>query len=156
EQAEKDLQAYREKEGLENIEERRSMIDQKLTALTAAVMNARTERISKETLYRQMKALSPADLATFPDMLSDKTLQDMRDQLSTLQRQQARLSDTVGDKHPDMIRVKAEIKAMEDRIAAQVQDIVDAVELEYKTAQQQEVNLQANLDAIRQEAYEIN
>ena len=53
-----------------------------------------------------MRGLSPADLATSPRMIADQTLQDLREQLGKAQREQARLAETAGEKHPEMIRVR--------------------------------------------------
>jgi succinoglycan biosynthesis transport protein ExoP len=156
EEAEKALQAYREKEGLENVDERRGLIEQKLTTLTGAVLNARTERITKETLVSQMRSLSPAQLATHLAVLGNGQIQSLRGQLAELQREAVRLSETVGEKHPDMVRVRSEQRALEDKLAAETQNIVRSAETDYRTAQQQESNLQASLDAIKAEANEIN
>jgi capsular exopolysaccharide synthesis family protein len=155
EEAERALQAYREREGLVNLEERQGLVDQKLTSLTAAVMNARTERITKETLYNQMKALPSSQLESFSLVMQNVVVQGLKSQLAELLRELARLSENLGEKHPDMIRVRTQIRATEDKIRAEIQNIVRSVESDYQTARQQEANLQANLEAIKQEAQEI-
>src|SRR5262249_23502750 len=50
EAAERALQQYREAEGVLSLEERQSLVDQRLSALSAAVVTARTERIAKEAV----------------------------------------------------------------------------------------------------------
>src|SRR5262249_57933368 len=60
--AEKALQQYREKEGLVNPEERQSLVDQKLQALNMAGLDARTDRIAKETIVNQLRNLAPSAL----------------------------------------------------------------------------------------------
>jgi len=47
EEAEKALQAYREREGLVNQEERQGLVEQKLEMLNGAILDARTDRIAK-------------------------------------------------------------------------------------------------------------
>ena len=56
------------------VEERQTILDQKLTTLAGAVLTARTERITKEALYRQMRALPPAQLGTFPLVMDSGAL----------------------------------------------------------------------------------
>jgi succinoglycan biosynthesis transport protein ExoP len=154
--AEQALQAYREREGLINVEERQTLVDQKLAALTAAVVNARTERITKETLFNQMHLLSSGQLESYPAVMGSAVVQALKGQLAELQREQARLSETYGDRHPDMVRVRNQIRSTEEKLRAEAQNVVKSIENDYLTARQQEANLQASLDAIKREALEIN
>jgi capsular exopolysaccharide synthesis family protein len=155
-ESERALQQYRERQGLMNLEERQALVNQKLTSLASAAMTARLERISKETLYNQMKALPPSQLASFPLVTSSASLQPLRTQLADLQRQQARLSETLGERHPEMVRVRAEIRAVEDKIAADVQNVIHAVETDYETARQQEASLQASMETVKRELLDLN
>jgi capsular exopolysaccharide synthesis family protein len=103
-----------------------------------------------------MKSLPPSQLASFPLVLSNTALQPLRSQLAELQRQQARLSETLGEKHPEMVRVRAEIRALEDKIAAESQTVIHSVETDYETARQQEASLQASMEAVKREMLELN
>jgi polysaccharide biosynthesis transport protein len=156
ETAERILQAYREKEGLVNLEERQTLVEQKLTTLSAAALNARTERIGKEALYSQMKNLAASQLDSFPLVMSNGVVQQLRSQLAELQKEQARLTENLGDKHPDMIRVRAQIKAAEDKLREEMHTVVRSVETDYRTAASRETSLQASLEAAKQEALEVN
>jgi succinoglycan biosynthesis transport protein ExoP len=155
EAAEKALQEYREREKLLNLEERKQLVEQKLTTLMGAAMTARTERITQQTLYVQMKNLSPERLGAFPLLIANPTVQSIRTQLAELQREHSRLAENLGDKHPDMVRVRTEMRALEDKLGSETQNIIRSVESAYRTAAEQEVNLQANLDAVRQEAFDL-
>ena len=75
--AEKALQAYREKEGLVNLEERQNLIDQKLSTLSTAVLEARTERISKEAQLNQMRNAS-GQLESFPLVMGSGVVQNLK------------------------------------------------------------------------------
>jgi exopolysaccharide transport family protein len=154
--AEKALQQYREKEGLLNFEEKQSLMDQKLSALNGAVLNARTERITKETVYNQMRNLGPAQLESFPMVIGSLVIQRLKSQLSDLEKDQARLSETLGDKHPDLIKVRSQIRATEEKLRSEIRDVVRAAETDYRTAGQQEANLQVSLDVVKREALEVN
>ncbi len=156
EAAEKALQQYREAEGLVNLDERQGLVDQKLQTLAAAVVNARTDRISRETLYRQMRALPPAQLSSFPLVMDSTVIQGLRGRLAELKDEEARLAETLGDKHPDLVRLRGRVKATEDKIAAETQQIVLSVETAYRTALEQEASLGADLEAAKREALVFN
>jgi polysaccharide biosynthesis transport protein len=150
------LQEYREREGLVNLEERQGLIDQKMTTLNGAVLNARTERISKETVLAQLKQLPQSQLETHPQVLSSPLVAGLRSQLLELQRKQTQLSETLGDRHPDMLEVKRQLRGVEDKIRAELDNVLRAMETEVQAARQQEASLQASLEGAKHEALEIN
>ena len=154
--AEKALQAYREKEGFLNFEERQSLVDQKLNTLATAALTARTERIGREALLNQMRNLGSNQLESFPLVIGNTVVQSLRTELSDLQKEYAKLSETLGDKHPDLVRVRNSIHTTEEKLRNEMRNVVRSVETEYRTAASQEASLQAGLEAAKQEALEVN
>jgi succinoglycan biosynthesis transport protein ExoP len=156
EAAEKALQEYREREGLIDHEERQSLVQQKLETLNAAVLDARTERIAKETLAKQITTLSPAQLETLPLVSGNETVQALKNELTSLQRDQARLAETLGDRHPDMVRIRSQIRKTQERLRAEVRNVARAAESEAQAARARETQLEANLDAVKREAQDVS
>ncbi len=154
--AEKALQQYREKEGLVNPEERQSLVDQKLQTLNIAMLNARTDRIAKETVWAQLRGLSPAVIGSYPAVLSNPVVQGLKSQLADLHKDEVRLSESLGEKHPDMVRVRSEIRATEEKLRNETRNVIQAAEADYRTALSQEASLLANLEAVKQEAMAVN
>jgi succinoglycan biosynthesis transport protein ExoP len=152
EAAERALQEYREREGLVNYEEGQGLGDQKVIALSTAVLQARTERIARESLYNQMRSLPSSQLASFPAVLANPIVQGLRTRLSEAQQKLSRLADTLGDRHPDMQVLRAEITANEDKLRVEIQSVLRSVESEYRTALQQETKLEANLEIAKRES----
>jgi succinoglycan biosynthesis transport protein ExoP len=156
EAAEKALQEYREREGLIDHEERQSLVQQKLETLNAAVLDARTERIAKETLARQIATLTPDQLETLPLVSGNEAVQTLKTELTGLQRDQARLAETLGDRHPDMVRVRSQIRKTQERLQAEVRNVARAAESEAQAARAREAQLEANLDAVKREAQDVS
>jgi succinoglycan biosynthesis transport protein ExoP len=154
--AEKTLQQYREQEGLINFEERQSLVDQKLQTLNGAMLNARTERIAKETLFNQVRNLGPVQLESFPSVMANPVVSQLKNELSDLQKEQTKLAETLGDKHPEMLKVRSQIRATEEKLHAEARNVVRAAENDYRTAASQEANLNASLEAVKQEALGVN
>jgi polysaccharide biosynthesis transport protein len=155
-EAEKALQTYREKEGLVNVDETQALLDQRLQSLTAALMNARTDRIAKEAVLSRMRALPQGDLGTFPPVAQSPVLQALRARRADLREDEAKLQDSLGERHPDMVKVRARIATLEDQIASEVKTIVSAVENDYETARQQETALAAELEGAKRSALQTN
>ncbi len=150
-EADQSLQAYREREGLVSIAERRTTVEQKLAALTAAEISARTERVAKETLHEHLRGLSRAELLAFPLVKSNSVIAGLRARLAELREEESRLSDTLGDRHPDLLAVRARITRAEEQMEGELSEIVRSVEADYRTALETEKNLQASVEEAKQE-----
>lgn len=158
EQSEQALQKYRERTGAVALEDRQNIVVQRLSDLNAAVTRARTERIEKESVYNQIRAIQDdrAALDTFPAILNNGFVQQLKGQLNELQRAQAQMAEKLGARHPDMLKVQSAIESTQNRINAEVQKVVQALRNDYQAAQANERSLQASLDQQRGEAQELN
>ena len=156
EEAEKRLQEYREREGLVNQEEKQGLVEQKLETLNGAVLEARTDRIAKESLYNQVMNATPAQLESFGLVLASEPVQALKIELAALQKEEARLGEALGDRHPDMVRVRSQIKATQDKLRAEIRNVARSAESEYRTALAKEARLAASLESVKGEAQSTN
>ena len=158
EQAELALQHYREQNEAISLEDRENIVVQKLADLNAAVTKAKTERLQKEAIYRQLEAAGKdaATLDTFPAILGNAFIQTQKTELAALQRQQAQLAERLGDRHPDMVKIRSAIQKAEVELRAEVARVVQAVRTEYQAALDQETSLMAALTQQKGEALAMN
>jgi polysaccharide biosynthesis transport protein len=156
EAAEKALQEYREKEGLIDHEERQGLVQQKLETLNGAVLDARTDRIAKETLASQLSSIGPSQLEDIPLVAGSESFQRLRAELANLQRDESRLAETLGERHPDMVRVRSQIKTVQEKLRSEARNVARAVQSEAQAARSREAKLQANLDAVKGEAQDVS
>src|SRR5688572_142506 len=158
EKSEQALQQYREKTGAMALEDRQNIVVQRLADINAAVTRARTERIEKESIYNQIRAIQGNRTAidTFPAILNNVFIQQLKGQQNELQRQQAQLAEKLGARHPEMVKVQSAIETTDARINAEVQKVVQALHNDYQAALANERSLQASLDQQRAEAQELN
>ncbi|MFA5908981.1 MAG: polysaccharide biosynthesis tyrosine autokinase [Vicinamibacterales bacterium] len=158
EKSEQALQQYREKTGAMALEDRQNIVLQRLSDLNAAVTRARTDRIEKESVYNQIRAIQNDRTAvdTFPAILNNAFIQQLKGQLNEQQRLKAQLGDKMLARHPDMVKVDSAIGTTETRINAEVQKVVQALRNDYLAAQANERSMQASLDQQRAEAQDLN
>jgi exopolysaccharide transport family protein len=150
--AERALHEYSQQQGLVNAEERQGLVGQKLTSLNASLLAARSERIAKEGLLAQLRTLPLSQLESHPQVLASPLIAGLRGQLAELQREHTRLADTLGDKHPDMVRVKGQIRAFEERIRAELENVLRSMEADLQAARQQEASFHASFEAAKHES----
>jgi polysaccharide biosynthesis transport protein len=157
EAAEAKLQHYREQNDAISLEDRENIVVQKLADLNAAVTKAKTDRIQREAMYRQLTQVQgTAALDTFPAINGNQFIQQQKAELASLQRQQAQMADKLGERHPEMIRIKSTIEAAQAKIQAEVAKVVQSVKNDYQAALAQEQTLSGALEQQKGEAQSMN
>jgi capsular exopolysaccharide synthesis family protein len=149
------LQKFTEREGLANIEERRTLLEQKLRDLGAALTVAKTRRLDKEALYREMRAAAnPEEL---PQVIASPLVQGLRAELAALERQAAQFAARgFLDQHPEVAKVRQQGEGMRHRIAQEARRVVRAAENDYRVAGAQEASASSALEAAKLEAQELS
>ena len=152
------LQRYREMNDAVSLEDRQNIVVQRLADLNAAVTRARTERIEKEAMYNQIRSIQSnrAALDTIPAIVANRFIQDLKTELASLQRQEAQLGEKLGERHPDMVKVRSAIQNTQQKLQAEVAKILQATRTEYQAAVEQERSLIGALDQQKAEAMALN
>ena len=154
EQAEAALQQYREQNDAIPLENRESIIVQKLSDLSAAVTQAKTDRFQKQAVYAQLESLRQSGdaLDSFPAILSNTYIQQQKAYLAQLQSQYTQLSEKLGERHPEIIKVESAIHMSQTKLDGEIAKIVQSVRNEYKAALAKENSLIQELNQQKLEA----
>jgi len=157
EQREKALQAYREQHDAVSLTAGQNIIAQKLADLSGAVTRAKTDRIEKEAQYREWLAIRQAgSLDSIPAVMANPFIQQLKGDLSRLQREYAELSESLGARHPTLVAKQAEIDTAERRLTAEVDRVIVSQRSAYQAAQAQESSLVNALEDQKREALAQN
>jgi succinoglycan biosynthesis transport protein ExoP len=152
------LQRYVESQDAVSLQDRQNIVVQKLADLNAAVTRAKTERIAKQTLYEQLQTMQDGktSVETLPVVLSNGALQQGRAQLADLKQKELGMTQDLGDRHPDLVKLRAEIASTEARLKGELAKVLESVKNEYLAAQSAEQNLVRALDAQKHEVFDLN
>jgi capsular exopolysaccharide synthesis family protein len=157
EESEAALQRYKEAHDAVAVEDRQNIVVQRLADLNAAVTKAKTERISREATYNQLKALQGTSaIDTAPAVIGNEYIQRLKAEVGDLQRQQAQLSERYGDRHPEMVKVRTALQTVEAKYDAEVGKVIQSVRAEYEAALAQERSLVGALEGQKTEALGLN
>jgi capsular exopolysaccharide synthesis family protein len=149
-QSETALQNYREQRGAFSVEE--AQLTQKLNELSSLVTRAKTARLEKETVHRQLEeAKNNGQLAKSPLVIGNPAIQQLRQELAELQRQRADMEQKLGERHPEMVRLTGAIEAVDARLRNEIDNVYNASKNDYVTAQEHEQNLVNALNSQRGE-----
>ncbi len=152
------LQNYRETQGAVTLNDRQSIMAQELADLNGAVTRAAAVRIARESRYREIESAQddPRALDRFPEILGNAFIQQQKARVVELQREATRLAGELGDLHPDLIAVRADVEDAELRLRAEVDKVVDSVRTEYEVARNEEEQLRSELDRRTQAALALD
>ena len=158
EQSEAKLQRYREQNDAISLKDRENIVVQKLSDLNGAVTQAKTERFQKEALYRQLESLrgNSSMLDTFPAILTNTFIQQQKTELAQAQSQYAQMGDKLGERHPDMVKLRSAIQVTQTKVDGEIGKVVQGVKNEYLAALAKENSLAGALNAQKGDALTMN
>lgn len=156
--SEEAMARYREQHDAVALDDRQDIVVQKLGDLNAAVTRAKMERIEKEAVYRQVQGIQNdrAALDTFPAILANSFVQAQKAELASLQRQLAEASERLGDKHPEIVKLRLAIQMVEAKLQGEIGKVVQSVRNQYQAILAQETSLTAALNQQKHEALAMN
>ena len=114
-------QRYREKQDAGSLDSSQNIVVARLTQLNEALTRARTDRIQKESLWKQIQAAGQDVDSISSVMLSNPSVQNAaRRRSNQLQQERSRVTERYGEKHPEL--PEGHDAAGQRRAAAQVGD----------------------------------
>ena len=115
-QSELALAQYKEKQDAGALDSTQNIVVARLTAQNDALTKARLERIQKEGLLRQIKSVGQ-DVEAISSVIANPNIQTLRSTFNALQQESARLAER-RDKHPERLKVAAQLASTEKQLKA--------------------------------------
>ena len=152
--SERVLAEYRENQNALSLEDRQNIVIARLNQMNDAVTRAKTQRVQRETLYRQISGAK--DREALISIVQNPFIQNLKTRLAELQRDRGRLLDRYGEKHPQVQNVTTQIADTERQIDAEVDKTVQAIRNDYEAALAEERTLSADLEGQKAAAMDLN
>jgi len=150
ESSEEELQRYAKSNSILFLDERQSMISEKLRQLQEEATRAEADLIRKESLYNQVRS---GDLASVPGILEHKLYQDLSVRLADLRREYSELLATFTPEYPRVKRLKSQVDELENAVERERRAFARRVEDDYYAAANRERLLN---EAVTQQTQEFN
>ena len=148
------LAQYRTKQDAGSLGSGQNIIVARLTQLNEAVTKARTDRIQKEGVWKQVRAAGQ-DLESISAVIANAGVQNLRNQLNALLQDRTRITERYGEKHPEYIKVNTQIANTERQLEAEIKKAVQNAKNEYDAAVTQERVLQESLNESKSAATDL-
>jgi len=129
-------------------------ITAKATEVTAELTRVSAARLEKETALNRAEALrnDAEALLRLPQMAADPVVQGLRLDLMKLQQERAILGEKLQDRHPDMIKLRADIQATQAKLQTEMERVTAAMRADVDAARAAERSVRAALDDQKQRA----
>jgi uncharacterized protein involved in exopolysaccharide biosynthesis len=152
------LQAYQAKADLLGLKDQREITQAKIMDFNRAYLEAQSQRMTAESKLRELSRIAkdPATSETLLSFAGDPVIQKLKAAASDLQIERSKLAQINREKHPDLIQLDAQIREVNERLHAEVQKMIRAVETDYKVAKGREETVLANVNELRREARALN
>jgi len=142
------LENYRCSTGLVSLEQSQDIVVSRLKELSSAYTAAQGERITALTAYNQLKSLPRNDLnalESLPAVVNNALIQDLKRDYINLESQYQKLLDKYTPKHPEMVRLSAQINSLKSKIFSEIDKITQKYHLDYEASLEQENELKNQL-----------
>jgi uncharacterized protein involved in exopolysaccharide biosynthesis len=148
------LQTYQTQADLVGVQEQRQITQAKAVESHRAYLAAQNERLVIEAKYRELIRIAkdPTGAETLSLVADDPLIRKLKTEASDLQIERAKLAQVSKSKHPDLLQLDAQIKQVNQRLQAEIQKLLRAVENEYNVAKSREAALERNVEQLKREA----
>lgn len=144
-ESERQLAEYRATQDAISLGEGSNIVSQRLTQLSDRYTEARSRRQNREVLYKQIAAADPKDRGSLSAVATNPVVQSLRGQLTTLERERARLQERYLPGYPDLVKVNNQIADLQKQITAEVDRAVETIRNDYETARAEEQSARQEL-----------
>jgi exopolysaccharide transport family protein len=150
------LQKYMEDNKLVNVisDDYNTITSQKLAELNQKLIEAETNRKEAEARYKlALRARTDTSkLDSIREFLDSPVIQKVRERELEISKREAELSQKYGPRHPKMVALRAEKKAIERQRVGEINQIINSLENQYKIAQTKEKAIRSALENQKQQA----
>jgi capsular exopolysaccharide synthesis family protein len=153
------LQAFKEQEGLIDVDGIVTVSANELSAINQRLVDARSKRAEAESQYRQVKSIKKNDwqkLASVPAVLSHPLIQTFKADEARAKAKVDELSKRYGRRHPNMQAALSDLHAAQASLKSQVLQIVAGIKRQYQIAAANEWSLQKSVKENKEQIQDIS
>ena len=138
--SEKALTQYREQHNASSLEEKQNLVVARLNQLNETLTRTRNDRVSKQSVYEQLKGADPSNDAidNFPIIGTNTGVVEAKNTLATLNATKASYVGRYGPDHPKMTDINLQIENGKRRLIAERTKVLENVRNDYNAIVAQE------------------
>jgi len=157
--SENQLQAYRDKNKLVDVQGVNTLIAKELDRITEKLVDARSKKLEYQSTFQQLQAITEVNLASLsnlPVILRHPLVTKLGESESTAALKVAELSKRYGPKHPRMVAAQSDLQAVQSSLLKQMKRLANGIENDFLVAKTQEAALEKAFQKVKSSVQNIN
>lgn len=140
---EKELQEYMRDKDIATIENKVTMVPERMSEIAIKLAQSETKRKELETLYTAVKkfAVNTDGADEIPAIAADPVMQSLRSQIHKAEQTVSELSQQYGPRYPAMVTATGELNVLREKKREQIKRVVATIKNEYEIVRSGEDNL---------------
>jgi polysaccharide biosynthesis transport protein len=132
--------------------------EQQLTNLNAQLATSRARTAEAKARLDQVESVlqGKTSIGAFPEAVQSPTISQLRSQYADLTRREAEQKATLGERHPAIIEIEAQVVRLQKAIDDEVSRIALSDKAEYERAKTDESLMERNVDQLKNTAITTN
>ncbi|HWO43079.1 MAG TPA: polysaccharide biosynthesis tyrosine autokinase [Candidatus Eisenbacteria bacterium] len=137
------LNRFRREKGIISLDEKENIVVERLADLNKRLTDAEAERIGLEA---QARLIKNRDYDSLPAVIGNPLIQSLKGQLVNLEGQYAQLAAQYKSGYPPVAKLQAQIDETKQKLAYQINSVVEGINSAYFAAVGKERELRAQMD----------
>ena len=149
------LAQYREKQDAGALDSGQNIVVARLNSTNEQLLAARSDRIRKETIWKSLQSAGQ-NAENISAVLNNANVQQLRNRITELQQETARVTERYGEKHPERQRVATALASAQRQLQDEINKAVQNARNEYEAAATQERVLLESLNESKRAATDLS
>src|ERR1051325_3108554 len=152
------LQNYRVKSGILGMQEQRQISAQKIIEANKGYMEAVAYRMSLEAKLGEVSqaAKDPSGAGSLFTEADNPLVSKIKTEIGNMETERSKLLKVYKEKHPEVVKVDAQIQHLKDRLEAELQNRLRGVQTQVRVARVREDSLAKEVNGLRREGQDLN
>ncbi len=144
------IEKLKARTGLNDVGSKGNVSEQQISDLNAQLMIARSDVAEKKARLDQARALTEGhgENQELPDVMASTIIDQLRMQQLELTRREAELSGKLGERHAEVMNVRAQLAGINRAISAQADRVVSNMKNGYEIAVRRERSIEFDLESL--------
>ncbi len=158
-ESENKLQAFKDKEGLIDVDGIVTVTADELSAINNRLVDARAKLAEIQSQHQQVKSIDKADwqkLSSMPAVLSNRLIQQFKTEEARAKAKVDELSKRYGKRHPTMQAALSELASAQASLKSQVEQVVASIKRQYQIASANVWSLKRSVETNKSEIQDIS
>lgn len=152
------LQNYRTKSGIMGLQEQRQITAQKIMDFNKQYLESQAQRLTAEAKLNHLTQISKdrTSAESMFTVVQSPLMERFKNEISELELQKSKLLKVYREKHPEIVKIDAQIQHMSQRVDGEIKNMIRSLQTEYRVAKAREENLLSNVNHLKREGQDLN